>query len=165
MGIEFERSEKNVRGLLARRRKRCLLKPFINTGWRIHSDNEDIPFENFRKGWISAGADTVSVHPMNKYHEYIVINKSSQCSDEGDFHPCRNLWTDCIITASGDVALCCLDFDTTYIIGNIFSQDFREIFEDQRRVRYQQLHIHNRADEMKICNHCDSPRVGTACLL
>lgn len=165
MGLEFARPEENVLGLLARRREKYLMKPFINISCIIHSDNEDIPIETFQKKWISAGADTVSVHPMNKHHEQITIDKSTQFLDQGAFYPCRTLWTDCIISVFGDVALCCLDFDTGYITGNIFLQDFREIFEDQRRVNYQQLHLQNHGAEMKICKHCDSPRSGAAWLL
>lgn len=72
--------------------------------------------------------------------------------------PCRKLFDELNVLSNGEVALCCLDYDGKYQIGNIKTQSVEDIRRQSRYVR--RLHLEGRGDEIGLCTSCDALRTG-----
>lgn len=166
MKLRFDITDQNVRKLLAARRSRGLLRPYIHIGCVMHSGNAGMEVASFLAKWKTAGADTVAVYPMNKHHEIIQVGAHPKLAKKDSrYYPCRSLWTDCVIASSGDISICCIDYDGKYKLGNVFEDDWTTLFNNSQRRAYQDLHRANRAGEIGICSNCDSPRSNSAWLV
>jgi len=69
--------------------------------------------------------------------------------------PCSRLWRTFTILASGDVSLCCLDYDGAVILGRIDQHtSIRDVWNNAayRRVRLQ--HKQARQAEISLCKNC-----------
>lgn len=69
--------------------------------------------------------------------------------------PCSRVWRTFTILASGEVALCCLDYDGRIILGDLKSgQSIRDIWRGEPYRRIRQLHISDQQAEVEICAAC-----------
>ncbi len=68
---------------------------------------------------------------------------------------CSRVWNTFTILASGEVGLCCLDYDGRIILGDLNSgQTIREIFHSPQYARIRQLHSRARQREIPLCASC-----------
>ncbi len=69
--------------------------------------------------------------------------------------PCSRIWRTFTVLSSGEVALCCLDYDGQCILGRLDENTtIRDIWNGDayRRIRLQ--HRQARQDEIELCRHC-----------
>jgi radical SAM protein with 4Fe4S-binding SPASM domain len=166
MKLKFEITDNNVKRLLAERRRLALLRPYITVGCVMHSANANMDVTEFLRKWKALGADTVTVYPVNAHHETIKVRAHPRVvKRDTRYYPCRSLWMDAVIASSGDITICCLDYDADYKLGNVFKEDWGALFENSQRRAYQDMHTTNRGGDIPICSNCDSPKSSTAWLV
>ena len=69
--------------------------------------------------------------------------------------PCTRLWRTFTILASGEVALCCLDYDGQVILGRIDrGNSIRDVWNSLAYREIRRLHRLGRQEEISICHHC-----------
>ena len=69
--------------------------------------------------------------------------------------PCSRVWNTCTILASGEVSLCCLDYDGRVIMGDLNAgHTIQEIFHSPEYRRIQRLHASARQNEISLCAIC-----------
>jgi len=69
--------------------------------------------------------------------------------------PCSRVWRTLTILASGDVSLCCLDYDGQVNLGRVdASNRIAAIWRSSAYKRIRQLHKRARQDEVPLCAHC-----------
>ncbi len=66
---------------------------------------------------------------------------------------CWRLWTNPVITASGDVLPCCFDKGSKYKMGNINTQSFKEIWHSAKYNEFRRKVFRNRKN-IDICKNC-----------
>ena len=72
-------------------------------------------------------------------------------------YPCRRLWKELVVMSNGKVALCCVDFDGSVILGDFNSQSFMEIWNDAKFEKIREKHLMYKADEIPLCKKCVHP--------
>jgi len=69
--------------------------------------------------------------------------------------PCSRLWRTFTILASGEVALCCLDYDGRHVLGRVSAErTIREIWRDQPYDQVRQWHRTGRQENIDLCRNC-----------
>ncbi|MFZ5829501.1 MAG: radical SAM/SPASM domain-containing protein [Planctomycetota bacterium] len=69
--------------------------------------------------------------------------------------PCSRLWRTMTILASGEVSLCCLDYDGQQILGRLDGgQSLAAIWRGEPYRRVRRLHATARQDEISLCRNC-----------
>ena len=66
---------------------------------------------------------------------------------------CWRMWTNPVVTVSGDVVPCCFDKDAKYKMGNLNKQSFKEIWKSDAYQNYRARVIKNRKN-IDICTNC-----------
>lgn len=69
--------------------------------------------------------------------------------------PCSRVWRTFTILASGDVSLCCLDYDGQEILGRIDENtSIRDVFHGARYREVRRLHSRGLQDRLPLCSNC-----------
>lgn len=69
--------------------------------------------------------------------------------------PCSRLWRTFTVLASGDVALCCLDYDGQQLLGRVDdSHSIREAWNGQAYRDIRRYHREARQSEIPLCAQC-----------
>ncbi len=69
--------------------------------------------------------------------------------------PCSRLWRTFTVLASGEVALCCLDYDGQELLGNVSAgSSIREVWNGQRYREIRRRHRQARQSEIPLCANC-----------
>jgi MoaA/NifB/PqqE/SkfB family radical SAM enzyme len=69
--------------------------------------------------------------------------------------PCSRLWRTFTILASGEVALCCLDYEGQKVLGRVSREhSIRDIWHSPAYREVRRLHRQGRQDEISLCRHC-----------
>lgn len=68
---------------------------------------------------------------------------------------CYRLWTNPVITASGDFLPCCFDKYSTFVQGNIFSENIHQIWNSKSYKNFRKKVMMNR-ESIDICRNCTS---------
>ncbi len=69
--------------------------------------------------------------------------------------PCSRLWRTFTILSSGDVALCCLDYDGRVVLGRVDARtSIGEIFRGPRYSEVRRCHRRAAQAEIDLCRHC-----------
>jgi len=69
--------------------------------------------------------------------------------------PCSRLWRTFTVLASGEVALCCLDYDGQFLLGRLDpSTTIRDVFDSQRYREVRRRHREARQAEIALCARC-----------
>jgi radical SAM protein with 4Fe4S-binding SPASM domain len=70
------------------------------------------------------------------------------------YHPCVLPWSTMHITAMGVIALCPMDYDGKYNLGNVYENSIAEIWRNDKWKEIRRLHSSGNRNEMKICQGC-----------
>lgn len=91
------------------------------------------------------GRDDINLEDHTNFlnYEYFVENKS---------FPCGLLWLEPTILWDGRVTICCLDYDSELVVGNIMEKPLKEIWEGKSYVDYRNRH--RDLDFPEKCKNC-----------
>ena len=59
-----------------------------------------------------------------------------------------------VLLPNGDVVLCCMDYDTRHIIGNLLTQTYNELFTGPEMTRIKELNARPCATDKTLCRTC-----------
>jgi hypothetical protein len=69
--------------------------------------------------------------------------------------PCARLWNNVTVLASGEAALCCLDYEGRHIMGRLDENaSIREIWNSDAYSHVRRLHRQGRQSEIALCANC-----------
>ncbi|HUU42038.1 MAG TPA: radical SAM protein [Desulfatiglandales bacterium] len=74
--------------------------------------------------------------------------------------PCYWLWNMMSIYWNGDVALCCMDSDLTYNLGNVAIQTIQDIWYSEQFMELRNMQKRLDFEKMPLCATCDIPEQG-----
>ena len=125
----------------------------------IRQPRNDHEWPDYEEYWSarvsSARGDRVACYPA---HNWGRDGDEDAVPKPGRVTYCEDLWSRIYIHASGAIALCCVDDDGWFEIGNIRNVDAVEalnsspVFE-----RHRSLMASGRAHELEHCRHCTVP--------
>jgi len=92
--------------------------------------------------------------PKNeKYSRYKKNNDGTYKIKSNQKNHCWRMWTNPVVTVSGDVVPCCFDKDAKYKMGNLNNQSFKEIWKSEAYKNYRAQVLKNRKS-IDICTNC-----------
>jgi radical SAM protein with 4Fe4S-binding SPASM domain len=68
-------------------------------------------------------------------------------------YPCKALWSSFVINWNGDVAMCCVDYETTIKLGNVQNESMLEIWNGSTLKELRDRHLERNFDGL-ICKNC-----------
>ncbi|MBW2085492.1 MAG: SPASM domain-containing protein [Deltaproteobacteria bacterium] len=68
--------------------------------------------------------------------------------------PCSRVWQTFTVLWNGDVALCCLDYDGSEILGNVREKPIRQVWQEERYQAIRRLHRLSEQDAIPLCQDC-----------
>ncbi len=106
-----------------------------------------------REATMQALSKVVDSYSFGKVHNW--ANGEAPPGRSKIRKPCSRLWRTFTVLASGDVALCCLDYDGQHVLGRLDgTTTIREIFDGQRYQEVRRQHRQARQAEIGLCSHC-----------
>lgn len=68
---------------------------------------------------------------------------------------CKRLWEGVVVNSNGELLPCCFDKNAQYTFGNVFKDDFREIYNGDKAYRFRESILLNRK-QFAMCHNCTS---------
>lgn len=74
---------------------------------------------------------------------------------------CPFLFTTMVINNEGIVHLCCVDWKTEFILGDLKTERIADIWNGEKLRNYQKLHLKKLKNQISICRQCESLSANT----
>lgn len=74
---------------------------------------------------------------------------------------CPFLFTTMVINDKGIVHMCCVDWKTEYVLGDLSSESISSIWNGEKHRNLQKLHLNKRKGDIKLCRNCESLSANT----
>jgi len=168
-GSDFNKVTNNIKNLIAKKRQKKSILPFINLQFIVMKMNETelIQAKNLGK---ELGVDKVSfkkldapikhlrekLSPVNKKFKPDVYGKKTRNLK------CFRPWFHCVINSDGDVIPCCHDFTFKYVLGNVFKESFGKIWHNKEYTGFRRQILEGKVIEM--CKFCPGLNFGDSFL-
>ncbi|MCP4903308.1 MAG: radical SAM protein [bacterium] len=168
VGARFESVVTNIERFLRLRKERKLTKPQAVVQL-IYMKQTEPQVREFHARWRPL-ADRVLLKRFSTWADQ--VESISQLSTEkhryelahikpGVRYPCAYLWRNLVVTASGDVIPCCMDYDARMVMGNVMQNTLAEIWRGEKYLRLRRDHIEGRFTS--TCESCKEWVGGPSC--
>lgn len=74
---------------------------------------------------------------------------------------CPFLFTTMVINDRGIAHLCCVDWKTEYILGDLNNESIADVWNGKKLREYQKIHLRKEKDCIEICKNCESLSANT----
>jgi radical SAM protein with 4Fe4S-binding SPASM domain len=152
-GANYETVITNVECLLRERREYApqIIVKCIDVGI---SKTEAMEFEKRWSGlgatahlsWFNTWGGTLRSHSAHAVAPFPYENRRRVA--------CADLWFKMVVNWNGDVVLCCVDWNSTVIIGNIFKMELNEIWHGEAARRLREKHGMEDWGGVPRCSKC-----------
>lgn len=153
--------EENVNHFLQLKNKINSRKPFVRVKLIKTTDNiEEV--ELFRKKWQGL-VDGIEITDLFQWGdaENIDIGFTNSLSR----YPCLFPWYWPAINWNGDVSICCYDFNSEGIIGNLYEDSLSNIWRNSKLRHIRSAHLDRKYERIPFCAKCKSwsmsPNIGS----
>ncbi len=155
MGINYEKTLKNLNELINRRNKiNSKLKIRLSMALVSYNDGTEKKFIN---RWQKK-VDSVSINKVHNYGDSVEnpsgINKINYNKLT---YPCKYLWNTLVFSVKGNLLMCCLDYEANYSFGNIKNNKILDMFYSKKFNNLRELHLKNNIKNIPLCNKCYTP--------
>jgi len=159
MNLDFEKTVKNIENLLRIKKELGRRLPFVQISLVSFSANEK-SLDTHLKNW-QGKADSVTVSLAHQWGGKVKISSKFKVQSSKLIYPCRSLWHTFNIDSSGNFVVCCRDYESRYVLGNIKKNSFSQVYKSPILKRFRRLHLkYSQAKLPKICQFCNFPYQG-----
>ncbi|MBB4079910.1 glycosyltransferase involved in cell wall biosynthesis/MoaA/NifB/PqqE/SkfB family radical SAM enzyme [Lewinella aquimaris] len=150
MGIPYEKVMHNIEYLLAH--KPDHLQVYVNMiETELMADEIAENIENWRRLGVQAGSSPL-VNRGGNVTNFSELNY--QAISEVPVRSCELVYYKMYILYNGDCILCCMDWRRSVVLGNVYEQSIREIWNGPAYREIRRLHTEGRDGEIPICGNC-----------
>ncbi len=150
MGISYDKVKSNIDYLLTV--KPPSLQVFVNmidTELMLPEIEENISYWN--KRGVQAGSSPL-VNRAGNVKNFEELNQAVLSNDP--IRTCELVFYKMYILYNGDAVLCCMDWRRHVVLGNVFQNSIREIWNGEKYRHIRRLHIEGRDNEIDLCAGC-----------
>ncbi len=151
VGLKLEKVLENIDQFLELKKRKGASKPRVRvTMVRTKAIEEELP--EIMAYWKARGV-RVNVRPLENRALKEIAAKDLNPKKWKPFSFCNRLFEQAYILYNGDVVLCCVDWERTTILGNLWEQSLEEIWNSPQ---YQEIRRRYLAGELKglLCQRC-----------
>ncbi len=167
VGGKLDKVIEGARNIVRWKKELKSIKPFVVFQFLVVKPNEH-QIEEVHKLAKEIGVDHVALKTAQIYDyengsELIpTIDKYSRYQKNGDntysiknelASHCWKMWQSCVITWDGKVVPCCFDKDAHYVMGDLQTQSFKEIWQGEKYNNFRASLLRSR-DEIEMCKNC-----------
>ncbi|MEM3405618.1 MAG: radical SAM/SPASM domain-containing protein [Candidatus Pacearchaeota archaeon] len=152
MGLEYERTKKNILNFLKRKKELKKIYPLTNISLMILKENKkeiNKVIDFWEDKVDSVMAYTASDWAGQLKNKRIIIKPSFK----NKRWPCIALWKNITVDVEGNVIICCRDYESKVKFGNLLKDNYREIEKKIKIIRNK--HLKNDFS-IPLCNNCDN---------
>lgn len=152
VGLDYETTRNNIVYFL--KRKKELESPILtNISLMVLKENER-NIKDFINFWTPK-TDSVRVYPPSNWAGAVksIVQKTPFKNNKR--WPCSILWNSITIDVEGNVIMCCRDYESNAIFGNLLKRDIKEIRTSKKFLGLLKSHLRFNFS-MPICNTCDN---------
>jgi len=158
MGLDFDKTIKNINYLIEAKKKAASRLPRIQVSLIVLDENRK-GLKKYLANWQNK-VDSVTVSRPHQWGGG-VKNIKSEILNAKFICPCRSLWHTFMIDSSGNFVICCRDYESKFVLGNIKSHSFKQIRKSKILKSFQGANLKYRQDCLpKICKQCNFPYQG-----
>ncbi len=166
-GGELDKVLKGIKTLKRKKKENKAAWPLIEVQFIVFKQNEhEIP--QLKKAAKNLGADVLSLKtaqiydqssaeellPKNKKHLRYNQNETGEYVLKNTFeNQCWRMWSSAVITQNGAVVPCCFDKDAEYEMGDLQSDDYKNILNGTTYKAFRQRVFSDRKS-IDICRNC-----------
>lgn len=160
--LDFEKFRENI-SYLYQHKKQC--EVFIKYGDIGYSQAEkDRFYRLFENTCDEIFVETISatLWPDTNIADNVVnTHKGTYGQELLHKEVCPFIFTNLVITDQGIAHLCCVDWKTEHILGDLKKESIADVWSGERLRRYQMLHLTKQKDCIEICKDCESLSANT----
>jgi len=157
---DFNNVISKITYLVKRKKEKNSLHPFINLQFIILKDN-DREIDEMKRLAKEMGVDKLSFKKVIGLTKETTHNLESENPDfkfriEEENKKCNFCslpWEECVISANGEVSVCAIDIFNEELMGNVFHESFRQIWNNQKYRAFRKR-VKENISSIKICNYC-----------
>ena len=153
-GLDYYEVVERIIKLVSERNKRGLKKPLIVCDY-ILMDELMPHLKQFESFWKPIVDDIRTVF----YEDW----HGNQPDRGKEYHPvqlqripCYKLWQTLNVHWNGQVPLCCMDYNTDIVLGDLNEQTLQEVWHGDKLKQIREIHINQEYEKMPICQKCSS---------
>src|SRR5258706_988596 len=90
---------------------------------------------------------------IDKYSRYKKNYNGTYAIKNGLLDECWKMWHSCVITWDGKVVPCCFDKDAHYVLGDLNTNSFKEIWQGEKYNEFRKTLFTSRS-EIEMCRNC-----------
>ncbi len=156
MGLDFNKAKENIENLLKIKKEKQsdLPKVFISS-ILIGENEKDI--KKHLENW-SNKVDSVTVSIAHEWGGGVKINAKRKMQNAKLTYPCRSLWHTMMIDSSGNFVVCCRDYESSFVLGNVLTDSFAQIQKSPVLERFRLLNLEFSLEKLpEMCRQCNFP--------
>ncbi|MDP3093539.1 MAG: SPASM domain-containing protein [bacterium] len=165
MGLDFDKTKASIENLIKIRKEKKSSLPKILISSVLTKDNKDI--NQHIKNW-SKKVDSVTISIAHEWGGGVQLNSkfpakggsASGGNVQGSklTYPCRSLWHTFMVDWEGNFVICCRDFESKFVLGNILTHSFSETWKSPILESFRQTHLNFSEEKLPaICRQCNFP--------
>jgi len=158
IGVDFDKAVRNTEYLIKKRNEHGYKYPWVFTRLLVNDLNKK-EVDQFHARWKDI-ADKVMTTDMHNWGGKIKTNKIQNPKSMHDKYLCYFPWSQLAIQYDGIVRLCCMDTDTSTILGDLKNQLITDIWRSKEYDQIRNNMVINQ-NIPKICQDCTYPSKGT----
>lgn len=156
MGLDYAKTNMNIMNLLKIKKRSSSQLPKIQISLVITKENEK-EVKNYLNKW----GDKVNLVTVSKAHQWgggVQVQSGFNNKKPNLVFPCRSLWHTLNIDSAGYFVICCRDYESRIILGNLKDNSFTEILNHPRRQEYKKNHLYYSDKKLPaMCQKCNFP--------
>lgn len=159
MGLNFDRTMKNIDYLIKIRKKSGRRLPWLQVSLIVLDENSR-GLRKYLADWRKK-VDSVTVSIPHQWGGGIKEISNLKGQRSNIVYPCRALWHTFMIDSSGNFVICCRDYESKFILGNVRTHSFEQIRKSKILKSFQDASLKYRQDCLpEICKQCNFPYQG-----
>lgn len=156
MGLDYKRTHDNLSRFLKQKNKKNLTKPAVRISTVLISENEGDAKKHL--DYWKKRADSVTVTRAHGWGGAVTPATDFKYRKSNRTYPCRSLWHTFNLDSRGNFVICCRDYESKHILGNIKTTAFRKAWEHPVLKKFRQAHLDYREKSLpEMCRMCNFP--------
>ena len=156
MGLSFEQAVANINNLLKVKRLHRSKKPVVQISSIVMGKNKQ-NIKRHIQNWQDK-VESVTVSLAHQWGGGVKIRSGFEIKNNKRVYPCRSLWHTFVIDSQGNFVLCCRDYESRYVLGNVMTDSFAQIQKNPILKKIRRLHLEYAWEKLpKMCQRCNFP--------
>jgi hypothetical protein len=137
--LSWEKNLENVNRFIELKKKLNAKKPTLKITM-VHTKTIDQELNEIREYWNSRGI-TVNIHAFENRSHSAVEERGLNAMPMKALSDCDRLMQQAYILWNGDCVLCCVDWERTTVLGNVFEGGLQKVWQNENYLQFRRNYL------------------------